>query len=392
MGSKILVLGGAGAMAQVTVRDLVESRSVDKVGIADVNYDRANQFVQQLNRPDKASPFQADVRDANALKKVMSDFDVVVNSTWYEFNLLVMRAAIESGIHYLDLGGLYHTTLKQLQLDDAAKNAGVTCVLGIGSTPGTMNVMAAYGASKMDRITKIKLRSGSALISKPSEVFQSPFSIRTVLDEFTLPPIVLKEGIIREMPALSGKERFRLPDPVGELEGYFTLHSELATLPRTLGRGVRDMDFIVAYSPEFTNAITLFVKAGLASRNTIRVKDVEVNPYDVLATVIDSLPKGEVEMDVDIQRVELYGESNGQPLSLIYDAIDMPNTKWNIGGGTIGTGTPPSITAQWLADGKITQRGTVPPESCITPVPFFRELSARNIKVYENSGEIKPLF
>lgn len=378
-------------MAQVTVRDLMNSPGVDSVGIADLNFDAAKRFADQF-ADERAQAAKADIRDIEGLRKLISEYDVLVNSTWYQFNLQVMQAAIDVGIHYLDLGGLYHMTLKQLELDRKAKDADVSCVLGIGSTPGTMNVMAAYGGNKMTRIEKVKLRSGSAVVTKSSDIFQSPYSIRTVLDEFSLPAIILRDGEIQEVPALSGKESFVLPDPVGELEGYYTLHSELATLPENLGKSVREMDFIVAYPSEFTKTITLLVRMGLASRQQISVKGAEVAPYDVLATTVDSLPKAEAELDVDVQRVELYGEADSKPLKLRYDSVSVPNEKWNIGGGTVGTGTPPSITAQWLASGRVKVRGTVPPESCIDPLPFFKELAPRGIRIYEYSEETASLF
>ncbi len=388
---KIVVLGGAGAMAQVIVRDLLESSEAETIGVADLNLEAARRAVSSLGTS-RTVALKADVTDTPALTQLVSQYDVIINSTWYQFNLLVMEAAIRSGVHYLDLGGLYHMTVKQLALDARAKDAGITCILGIGSSPGTMNVMAGYGGLKMTKISKVKLRSGSAVVSTPSEVFQSPYSIRTVLDEFTLPPIILRNGEIQEVPALSGKERFVLPDPVNEMEGYYTLHSELATLPKTLGKGVKDMDFIVAYPPEFTKTVTLLVRMGLASRSPVKVKGVDVKPYDVLASVVDSVPKTEAELDVDVQRVELYGDIDGRPTTLKYDAITAPNEKWKIGGGTVDTGVPPSIAAQWLANGRIDTRGVAPPESCIDPLPYFSELSRRGIRVYEYSEETRPLF
>ena len=227
---KVLVLGGAGAMAEVTVRDLLESVGVERVGVADLNYEKASAAARRL-RDDRAVPIAADARDTPSLTTIMREWDAVINSTWYELNLLVMQAAIGAGIHYLDLGGLYHMTRKQLELDKRARDANVTCVLGMGSTPGTMNVMGAYAASKMDRIEAMKLRSGSAVVKGGAAGFQAPYSIRTVLDEFTIPAIIFRDGKIEEVPALSGKESFTLPDPVGDVEGYYTIHSELATMP-----------------------------------------------------------------------------------------------------------------------------------------------------------------
>jgi lysine 6-dehydrogenase len=388
---KIIVLGGAGAMAQVIIRDLLESPEVETIGVAGDNYDSVKGVVSKLGSG-KATPLKADAKDTPGLKRLLGQYDVVVNSTWYQFNLLVMEAAIQAGIHYVDLGGLYHMTVKQSKLDARARDAGITCILGMGSTPGTMNVMARYGASKMTKISKVNLRSGSAVVSKPSEAFQSPYSIRTVLDEFTLPPIILRNGKIQEIPALSGKERFVLPAPVNETEGYYTLHSELATLPKTLGKGIKDMDFIVAYPAEFTRTVALLVKMGLASQTPIKVKEFTVKPYDVLLAAIESIPKTEPELDVDVQRVELYGDVDGRSSTLKYDAITAPNKKWKIGGGTVDTGVPPSIAAQLLAKGKIDAKGAVPPESCVDPLPYFRELSLRGIRVYERSEGTRPLF
>ncbi len=365
-------------MAQVTSRDLLESPGVEKIGITDIRAAEAHAAVESL-RDDRAIALTADARDQPNLTKLMREWDVVINSTWYELNLLVMQAAISAGIHYLDLGGLYHMTLKQLKLDNSAKDANVTCVLGMGSTPGTMNVMGAHAASKMDRIETMKLRSGSAVIKPGAEGFQAPYAVHTVLDEFTIPPIIFRDGKIHEVPALSGKESFTLPEPVGDVEGYYTIHSELATMPFTLGKEIKNMDFIVAYPPEFTKTVKLLVELGLASKNPLKVRGQETVPYDVLASAIDALPKpSEVEFDIDVQRVEAYGEAGGEKVMIRVDAISVPNKRWNIGGGTVGTGTPPSIIAQWLASGKIKKRGVLPPESCVEPLTFFKELGARD--------------
>ncbi len=380
-------------MAYVTLRDLLESPGVEKIGVADLRGAQVQAVVESL-RDDRVVPSTADARDMPNLTRIMREWDVVINSTWYELNLLVMQAAISAGIHYLDLGGLYHMTLKQLKLDNSAKDANVTCVLGMGSTPGTMNVMGAHVASKMDRIETMKLRSGSTVIKPGPEGFQPPYAIRTVLDEFTIPPIIFRDGKIQEVPALSGKESFTLPEPVGHMEGYYTIHSELATMPFTLGKESKNMDFIVAYPPEFTKTVKLLVELGLASKNQLKFRGQETVPYDVLVSAIDALPKpSEIELDIDVQRVEAYGEADGKKVTIRVDAISVPNKRWNIGGGTVGTGTPPSIIAQWLASGKIKKRGVLPPESCVEPLPFFKELGARDrgISVVEKYEETYTL-
>ncbi len=381
-------------MAQSTVPDLLASPGVERVGISGRNAAKAKAFAAAM-RDDRATAAPVDARDSAALIRELKRWDCVINSTWYDLNVPIMEAAIEAGIHYCDLGGLYHQTLRQRKLDGRARDAGVTCVLGIGSTPGTMNVMGIYGASQLEQVDKVLLRSSGAVVSggEPG-TFVPPYAIRTIFDEFSMDAPILRDGKIRFVPALSGLERSEFPPPVGVVEGYYTIHSELATMPKTIGKGVRDMDFIVAFPPQFRETIATLVRLGLASRQGVTVEGTKVRPYDVASTVIDGLPKPkEPELDVDIQRCVLIGKRDGRPVTLRYEAITWPHKKWNVGGGVVDTGIPPSIAAQWAVKGIIKIHGVVPPEIAFDPLPYFKELSARGrgIRVVEVAEETRAL-
>lgn len=367
-------------MAQVTVRDLLKSKEVEEVGIADIDVKKAKRLSLDL-KDGRTTPLRCDVRKSQRLVTQMRRWDVVVNSTWYEFNLAVMRSAIRARIHYLDLGGLYHMTVKQLRLNKMARDSGVTCVLGMGSTPGTMNVMAAYAASKLDRVHTIKLRSASVVV-RPSSGFQAPFSIRTIVDEFTLPAKVLRNGKMVDVPPHSVQVSFVMPKPVGKTRGYLAIHSELATLPFTIGKGLKNMDFAIAYPENFTTLMLSLTQLGLTSRRPMLVQGARVRPLDMLLAAIGAQPEPEIdELDVDIQRVEAEGTRRGKATTIVMDCIGYPDRHWDIGGGTIGTGTPPSIVAQWLAKDAIRQYGTLPPETCIEPLRFFRELQSKGRRI-----------
>ncbi|OGS50658.1 MAG: hypothetical protein A3K65_09000 [Euryarchaeota archaeon RBG_16_68_12] len=381
-------------MAQSTVRDLLESKGVDRVGIAGRSEEKAKGFAKVL-RDDRAEPVPIDVREMDRFVRALKGWDVVINSAWYDLNPAITEAAVKAGVHYTDLGGLYNMTLVQMKLDKRAKDAGITCLLGMGSTPGTMNVMGMYGASKLDRIQKVKLRSSGALIrgGEPG-LFVPPYAIRTIFDEFQLDCPILRNGKIQMVPARSGLERMEFDPPVGKVEGYYTIHSELVTMPQTLGKGVQEMDFIVAFTPEFRQTLSTICALGLARHEPIASGGAKVEPFDVSSSVIESLPKPkEPELDVDVQRCELIGEKDGHPVTLRYEAWTWPHEKWNLGGGTVDTGVPPSIAAQWLASGKVKAKGCVPPELALDPVPYFKELSAqgRGIKVVEVSEERRAL-
>src|SRR3989449_4226581 len=391
---KVLILGGYGAMAQSTVPDLLASPGVERVGIAGRSAAKAKAFAA-AQRDGRATAVPVDARDSADLVRELKHWDCVINSTWYDLNVPITEAAIAAGIHYCDLGGLYHQTLRQLKLDARARHAGVTCVLGIGSTPGTMNVMGMHGASKLDKVSKVQLRSSGAVVAggEPGK-FVPPYAIRTIFDEFSLDAPILREGKIRLVPALSGLERSEFMSPVGVVEGYYTIHSELATMPKAIAKGVREMDFIVAFPPPFRETVATLVRLGLASREEIVVDGTKVRPYDVTSSVIDALPKPkEPELDVDIQRCVLVGDKEGNPMTLRYEAVTWPHKKWNVGGGVVDTGVPPSIAAQWMVKGSIKQRGVIPPEIAFDPLPYFKELSARapGIRVVEYAEETRGL-
>ena len=390
----VLIIGGYGAMAQSTVPDLLSSPGVARVGIGGRSDAKAKAFAA-VQRDDRAVPVSVDARDAASLGRELKKWDCVINSSWYDLNVPIMEAAIGAGVHYCDLGGLYHQTIRQLKLDSKAKDAGVTCVLGIGSTPGTMNVMGAYGAAKLDKIRKVQLRSSGAVVSggEPG-IFVPPYAIRTIFDEFSMEAPILRKGKIQFVPALSGLERSEFIAPIGVVEGYYTIHSELATMPKNLGKGVQEMDFIVAFPPAFRQTVETLVRLGLAHRDEIGVEGAKVRPYDATSTVIDNLPKPkEPELDVDIQRCVLIGEKDGNAVTLRYEAVTWPHKKWNVGGGVVDTGVPPSIAAQWMVKGQAGGPGVVPPELAFEPMAYFRELSARGrgIRVVEIAEETRTL-
>jgi len=76
----------------------------------------------------------------------------------------------------------------------------------------------------------------------------APYSVRTLLDELRLAPMVVADGRLREAEPLSGAASRAFPDPVGTREGVYTLHSELATLPARYP-SLREASFRLCLAP-----------------------------------------------------------------------------------------------------------------------------------------------
>ena len=79
----------------------------------------------------------------------LDGMEVMVNSAAYRINLAAMRACLDAGCHYMDLGGLYHVTAEQLKLSAEFEQRGRLALLGIGSAPGKTNLLAARAVREL---------------------------------------------------------------------------------------------------------------------------------------------------------------------------------------------------------------------------------------------------
>lgn len=399
----IVVLGGGGAMGRITVRALVEDERVTRVTVADWRLAAAERAVAWLDRGrEKAHPIACDVRDAESLAVLLADAGAVLNATDYTFNLEVMRAALAAHVSYADLGGLFHMTRRQYELDAAFHEAGLTAVLGIGSTPGITNILARVAVDALERIERLDVRIGCADLSPAQHTFVAPYSIRTILDECTLNPMVYRNGRWSAVPPMSGDETIDFPAPVGRVTAMHTLHSEVALFPVSFrARGLRHASFKIAFPPDFLAQMRLLVDVGLATTDPLAVRvpqregqegAVNVSPREVLVAALAArdatrTPKApDAPDDCDILRVEASGTRNGQAVTLIEEMIVRPYTPWRVGGGDVDTGVPLAIAGILLASGCVERTGAHGAEVVFQPNTFLRELARYNMHAHEMSG------
>lgn len=392
---KVLVLGASGQMGGLTIRDLAENYDAEVIA-ADLKLDRIKAVVNSI-KSDKITPMELDATDANALKKVAKDVDVVHNSAWYELNIKVMPVAIEVGAHYSDLGGFYDYTPKQLEYDKKAKDAGVTCVLGIGSSPGLTNVCGVAGANKLDSVDTINVYCSWGTKEKSEDAGFPAYSIRTVLDELTQEPGIVENGVKKKVPVLSGMTEVLMPEPAGKVVAYYIKHSEPATMADFIGKGTKNVSFRIGFPPNDFATFKTLAQLGFGDSEKLEVGDCSTSPKDFitamyLKALMDSRSsKGEMIDEFDFFRIDVVGKKEGRDARATYYIRTWNDPETGISSAR-DTAVPPSITADWLVTGKIKNRGTLPPEACIDPAPFFKELAKRKILVDEELQFINSFY
>jgi len=380
---KVLVLAGAGSMGSVTVRDLIRSPDVSEVVIGDIDLKKARNYADNIGS-EKLSAEHVDIMDHASLVKLMKRVDVVADATFWSLRDRVDNAAIEAQVDVADLGGGYYLTLKQLALNELAKEAGITIVAGIGVGPGLSNVLSKFGADKLDRVEEIYIRYGVSALSpirRPGLNF-----VWRLYDNFMLlntKPLIFRDGKLIELEPRAGKEIFKFPQPLGDMEVNYSIHSEFATIPRTI-KGLKNMDVKIGFPSEIESALEALIDLGLDSTQLLEVEGIMIEPRKLISSCLVTLSKAtEMWKDAFALVVEVIGEKEGEKVQYILETVTEPMGKWGVSATGYITGIPLSIATQMLGRGDITLKGVHAPEECIDPQAFVKELSTRDIEVYE---------
>ncbi len=292
---------------------------------------------------------QVDARNAESLSRALAGAAVVVNCADYRLNLDVMGGALAAGAHYVDLGGLFHVTKQQLELDGAFRDAGLTAILGLGSAPGKTNLLASAAASRLgaDPIS-MEIWAATRDPAAADHPFPAPYSVQTLRDELQMRPVVVVDGQATEVEPLSGEAEREFPESVERAKGIYTLHSELATLPAAYP-SLREASFRLCLSP------------GLLEK--------------LLALEDGELPEPYVQSaeSVAIHEVEL--ASNG---------ARVVGTTVTRGGSAKSTSEPAARGAFEIAEGRLASPGVAPPELAIDDPEAFLGLLDTEVRWQED--------
>jgi hypothetical protein len=281
-----------------------------------------------------------DARDVSSLARALRGADVCVNCADYRLNQEVMRGCLEAATHYVDLGGLFHMTRRQLELDGEFRAAGLTAVLGMGSAPGKTNLLARAAAERLHGEPRsLHIWAVTRDPAAAGHPFPAPYSVRTLRDELELRPMIVVDGRVTDVPPLSGEAERDFPEPIGRASGVYTLHSELATLPD-------------AYPSLEAASFRLCLSPGLLEKLLALEDGEEPEPYT---------------QSPESVAVHLVEAANGRAGRVV--AMTMTR-----GGSARSTSEPAARAAVELADGRLSAPGVHPPERAIADPEAFLAL------------------
>lgn len=346
---RVAVLGAGGTIGPALVRDLAESDEIETIAALDLRHDAAAS-VAERHGAGKAQAGTVDARDPQALTLALDGVDVLVSAASYRTNLLAMDAALAARCAYIDLGGLYHVTKRQLLRSPEFEEAGLVAVLGAGAAPGKSNVMASWAAAGLDSVEAVRCAS-AGLDEQPPEGFSTPYALDTLLDEVTLPPVIVDHGETLDLDPLTEADAITFPEPIGERRCIVTLHSEVATLPAAL------------------NAASCSFRLGLEDRVLERLRELAAAPPHELPVPAPPSPR-----TWSAQRVDVVGHRDGQPVCMTATALTPPHEAWGLGGGVVSTASVAAATVRLLARGRLPVAGVHAPEVALSPGDLLDQL------------------
>ncbi|CRK52166.1 Saccharopine dehydrogenase [Rhodococcus sp. RD6.2] len=384
---RVLALGGAGAMGAEAVRTAVSLPGVAEIVVADRDYSAADALAREMASVGvPVRPRKVDVTDRQGLYAAFDDADVVLNTVgpYYRFGLTVLRAAIESGTHYLDICDDWEPTLQMLELDAEARKAGICAIVGMGASPGVSNLLAARAARELDSVVDVYTAwpvdgPGTEDQDEVDAQLLSPDGQPSAaavhwMQQISGTVAVVRDGQIAQEPPL---QAVSLSLPGGRNGTAYTVgHPEPVTLHRTL-------------RPSGSSANLMVISPGTAAYLDVLRTDIDKGRLTNETAAVDlaspSFRRGVRSMaraakfkspgSLPSFFAAAMGSKNGQPCTALAHLADDTGLASLTSDMARATGIPLALGLSQVADGTAVRAGVHPPDAVVDPDRFFHDLA-----------------
>jgi len=346
--TKTLVLG-AGRVGAVIAADLAAEADLD-VTVADRSASALSGA--RARAGGSLAIRRADLSDAEAVRALAAEFDLVVGALPSRLGLAALRAVIEAGRPFADISFMPQDARG---LDALARSRGVAAVVDIGVAPGMSHLLAAHGVRRLAGAQRVRILVGGVpLEPRPPFFFKAAFAPGDVVEEYTRPARLVEGGRVVERAALSIVEPVELPG-VGRMEAGLT--DGLRSLVHSLA--VPEMVELTLRWPGHYGLIRALQSAGFFSTEPLSVGSAQLRPLDLTSALLaQQWTYSEGEQDLTVMRVEVCGSGR----KLVWDLVDRYDSATQTTSMARTSGFPCAIVARLLADGTIAEPGVHPPE------------------------------
>ncbi len=374
---KIIILG-AGRMAYGLVYDFLTFANSEQIKIIDQSQNALNEIKAFFNSSQiKTEKINAD--NISELRKQFEQAQGVISAVPYDYNIRLTELAIETGCHFVDLGGNNIVVEHQFRLNEQAKTKGVGIVPDCGLAPGMASVIAAYAMDQLARVDDVKIRVGGLPVSPQNPLkYKLVFSVHGLINEYIEPSVILQDGEIKSIPSMTGLETLEFPSPFGHVEAFYT-SGGTSTLPLTYKDRVINLDYKTIRYPGHCHLMKAMLDLGFADKKRmLKINQSEISIRNLFETMLNETLQYESD-DVVLIRISATGQKAGREETISYQAIEYGDPKNNLTAMMRTTAFPATIVLQMLLNGTIKDCGVLKQEQSIPGFEFIRELDKRRI-------------
>jgi lysine 6-dehydrogenase len=364
---RFIVLGGAGDMGNEAVRALAVHPGVEEVMVADLNLNAAQSLSGELGGSVRAC--HLDVLDHQGLVEAIRGYDVALGfvGPFVYFERRQAEAAIEAGVHYVSIADDFEAARHALALDEAARQAGVTVITGLGNCPGLTNLLAKKGAQSMDHPRRVHIAWFGGADDAGGYA-----NYRHAVHIFCGKVPSFEHGREVLVRSGSGREDVEFPSPCGRLPVYYTGHAEPVTIPKNIS----SLEEVTLKGGIWPNWLA---RAGISLERVglLRGEGSQKFWADFFYRVLPRLPSG--KCTVSGFRIDVWGEKNGREAHCWYAGADRMKRITSI---------PTALGAVMVASGEIEKRGVFSPEALIDPDTMLSRLEPYDIRVERHESDV----
>jgi saccharopine dehydrogenase (NAD+, L-lysine-forming) len=386
--SGLTILGGCGAVGSTAARVLASSGYFTEMTIADKELEAARELASQLNG---VRAVQVNADDPGSLKEAMRGSSLVLNciGPFYKYGPPILEAAIEAGLDYVDICDDMDATEAMLEMDEKAAAAGISALVGMGSSPGMANLLVKYTAEAL--LTEVE--AVDIYHAHGGEPVEGPAVIKHRFHSMEIDIPVFLDGEYKKVKLFeeSGKALEEETDfrDVGTYPVYAYPHPETITLPKHI-KGVKrvtNLGFVIPTS--YAQLIKDMVRLGLTSDEPLEVQGQMVIPREFAVAYVLSKRDGLLEEAGITEprgclKIVVKGKKDEEPHTYIFS---MSSRGMGMGEGT---GIPAALGAIAMGQGRITRKGVFPPEAAVDPMDMIK-LAGEVIKS-SGKGDKLPIY
>jgi len=323
-----------------------------QITVADNSEASLNKF--KTNR--RIHTVHADLSRSETVGAVVRDHDMVVGALPGFMGYSCVRWVIEAGKDMVDISFFPEDPFN---LNDLAREHGVTVLCDMGVAPGMSHMLAGHAASELDVVEKVMIYVGG-LPKKKEEPweFKTLFSPADVIEEYTRPARFIENGSVVVKPALSDPEIINFP-VAGDLMAFNT--DGLRTLVHTI-KAPWMREKTLRYINHYKQILEL-KNLRLFGTNKINVEGLMINPRNVINDLL--LPQWEMkpdDEDMTVMKVIIEGTKDDKKLRHVYNLFDEYDRVAKIHSMARTTAYTATMAVRMMSKGLYHRKGISPPE------------------------------